>query len=497
MTPLRELRTPSTDSGALVVLVLACLALHAITLTRFPAIWLDEAIFTDPAVHLAWAGRLSSTAWYFQDDAAFWAANVPLYPVLLAAWIDVFGLSLFSVRAFNPVLAAMATVLIVDAVRRQGWIDSWRWRAWLVLLCLCGYGMVLAHRGTRYDALGLLLCAAALWGFTRPTRQRVLMLFGTACLIPWAGLHVAVYVGLLALGWLAWGRRRAWRDAAALGLGLAVGMVSLAAVLDQQGALDAFLLNVRLSGYAGKKDGPRDPSLILLLVALAVVAASGHGRALWRRSPPALGWIAAGTVVPMIIFLAARFPVYYAWMAVVPLGLGLAMVFDAWPAGERVGLPRRVAMVCMLGALATGLPVQTAITLGTWQQRDATALDGFAERAGVKGQVVLVDPELFYATRGRAAKTYFSMYDFSLTDRARAQRSEVGMMIVAPHTQAALARQLGGQWEAGEVFETVPPPGYAWLSRHLSHSLFGGYRLQVFRRRVGSDTGPPLTAAGA
>lgn len=466
----------------LIALLALCVAFHAITLTRYPAIWLDEAIFTDPAVKLVSGIGLKSTAWYYQDDQEIWAANVPLYTILLACWIQLFGLSPVSVRGFNLALACVSVALLLLLVHRKRWVTSTPWLIWLGAVLLMGYGMTIAIRSGRYDCLGILVCVALLCAVNLSRVPRRLFLVALGIIIPWAGLHVAVYVSLMAFGWLVWQRGRPWIELLLLLTSVGLGIISLFGWLDHMGALDALLYNVRIGGYAGKKDGPRDLSLILLLLALIVTLMLRAERRSIRNNSVALGWLAGGIVVPSAIFIVARLPVYYSWMAVIPLAIGLAMVMSRCSFDNNSGRRSRAVNWLLCCAILTGLPLQTAITIGVWSQRDVHSLNAFSERAGLAGNIVVVDPELFYSAQRRAAKVYFSMYDFDLSTLSRAQRGAVTVMIVSPNTQPALAKKLGGKWEAGESYSPKNPRAYRWLASRVSHSLFGGYDLQVFRR---------------
>ena len=485
------------------VLGLLVLALHLATLTRYPQVWLDEVIFTDPAVNLAWTGRFTSTAWYFQSADAYWAANVPLYSWLLAAWIEVGGLSPLAVRSLNLVLAALSSALLVAWPWRMGWLRSSRWTLLYAALVMAGHGMVVAARSGRYDVLGLLLCALLLWTLLLPGAlwRRGLAMVIAAGVVPMAGLHVALYVGLLAVFWLAWCGLRPWREVLLILGGLALGGLALLLVYRGQGVLADFLLNVRLSGYGGKKDWPKDPSLwLLVLAALGLAWRHGPGE-LQRRHPVALGLVVAGLGVPAVIFLVARLPTFYAWMVHVPLALGLVMwgeraerlachgVDDA-PASPITRPLQRLLWLAVL----VGLPLQT--TLGTllWVARDPVPLNHFLAASGAANQVVLVDPAAYYAVKPVARQTYLTMYNFDTDAQPRLSRKQVRLMIVDPITQPALARQMGGTWLPGPRYEPAPgpwaPAQWEWLARRVSHSLFGNYRLQVFQREPEPEAGP-------
>src|SRR5690349_18811487 len=60
------------------------------TASRYPFVWIDEVMYSDPAVNLHLGNGFTSTAWYAQSSNEFLAGNVPLHSLLLCAWIKLF-----------------------------------------------------------------------------------------------------------------------------------------------------------------------------------------------------------------------------------------------------------------------------------------------------------------------------------------------------------------------------------------------------------------------
>ena len=120
-----------------------------------------RSAITDPAVNLVLQGQFSSTVWFVQRGNEFWAGNTPLYTLMLAAWLKVFGISVLVVRSLNYVLMAVAMGLLWELTRREHWIRRPDLRLALCALLLTSRGMVFTYRMGRYDVLGLVLFAAA------------------------------------------------------------------------------------------------------------------------------------------------------------------------------------------------------------------------------------------------------------------------------------------------------------------------------------------------
>src|ERR1039458_2031301 len=88
------------------------LIVNLLTLTGYPCSWVDEIMFADPAIHLVQGKGFVSGAWFSQPTSQFWASYPPLYSVLLAGWLKVFGISQWTVRTFSLSLVTASLLLI-------------------------------------------------------------------------------------------------------------------------------------------------------------------------------------------------------------------------------------------------------------------------------------------------------------------------------------------------------------------------------------------------
>ena len=111
------------------ILALFAVAAIAVVLTRSP--WWDEGMLADPAHNLARSGVLGSTVasgkghpfvrdFVGYERYTFW--TVPLYLVVLAGWIKLFGFSIVTIRLLSLVLAqglVVASYVIVSRLTRS------------------------------------------------------------------------------------------------------------------------------------------------------------------------------------------------------------------------------------------------------------------------------------------------------------------------------------------------------------------------------------------
>jgi len=353
--------------GALAALLSFFLAISLSTATRYPPVWVDEVQFTDPAVNLVLEGRFSSTVWIVQRGNEFWAGNTPLYTLMLAAWMKVFGVSALAVRSLNCILMVVAIGLLWELTRRRHWISRPDLRLALCALLLISRGMVFTYRMGRYDVVGLVLFAAAALVWTEQKGlTRNLLLGLLAALVPWAGLQLipaAMVYCALVLIFLGWSETP---GVAAVAVGSGVGSLALYALYMSQGVWRAFRLSTTAVGTIGQGLGAKlltlpaayfyDKSFTLVLAAAALLAIRDRRKLLpWRENLLVFGLLAA-LLIPGFLAVIGKFPLYYSWMAFVPLAIAVMGELQAMTPGPA----RRAVCVTLVMAGLIGLPPRLA-----------------------------------------------------------------------------------------------------------------------------------------
>src|SRR2546428_3368047 len=96
-----DLGSRRLETWCVIGLLLAFLVVNLLTSTRYPYVWIDEVMYSDPAVNLYLGNGLTSTAWYVQSSHEFCAGNVPLHSLLLYLWLKLFGFSILAARRLN------------------------------------------------------------------------------------------------------------------------------------------------------------------------------------------------------------------------------------------------------------------------------------------------------------------------------------------------------------------------------------------------------------
>ena len=432
-------------ASLIIIVVLGLLNFASIEI--FPIVWVDEVMFTDPAVNLALDGKFVSTAWPTQSDKLVWASNAPLYSLLLGGWIKLFGFTIASVRSMNIVFASAAIILFVDALRQARIVTSPLLLSAFVLALLLDYGLVLNYRAGRYDGVGILLVAIAAWSAIRPGLI-YLAIFSLACVaIPAAGVHVAVGAALALIILLVVFGAPALRMTITGLTSLAAGTGLLLAVFHYYGVLGVFLDAAKWLRSIVSGSAPKDPSFWLIVMAATVQMVRLRYLSWWddRRL---LFLAVLGLLLPVSLHTLGRFPTYYTWMSVLPL---CALIFALFELEfRRVGLWKGIVVWGLMGlACAAGLPLQIGSGI-FWSKSRSYAEVKNIVRNLKPTDVVVCDPAAYYAVRPVAAKTYTVAYLAAERWMSKQERDAVSVLVIPPDQFDFISKLIGGNWRPEE-----------------------------------------------
>jgi hypothetical protein len=487
------------EGKILLGLLLLFLVVNVVTGARCPTVIGDEMMWTDPAANLYFGKGFTSSVWYVQSPSAFWAGNVPLYPLVLYVWLRLFGFGPLAVRSMGYVMMLGAAILLWSCVRRRGWIATPRWRLAMVALVLSGYGTAYSYRMGRPDAMTVLLaCGAAFASTFQRAAGRWAALASFGFLFPWTGLQLGLYAIIFCGILLAFEWKAFWREAVCVALGEMIGALGLFRLYSTHGVWRDFLrsavgIHTPLGAmtFSNKLQDIRmnfggflkDPSFLLLLALISSLALV-NSRYHTNRSRSFFVFALCSSVsVPIAVFLLGIYPIYYSWMAYIPLVVSLCAVLEAdW----RMGLSareKRAALGTLVLAGALGLPVYCGLAAGNWAERDPARVARLAERALSRGDWVMCEYGAYYGAR-RYAQQVFP--DFNLARTTTEQRQRISVLIVRPEDSQDAARGLGGSWrDTGEGAHSKSGSALFGLE---NSKIFEMYNLEVYRR-VG--TRPP------
>ena len=391
--------SPGRKSQAPLIWITAFFWLIAnlVTLTGYPSSWVDEIMFADPAIHLAQGKGFVSGAWFSQPTSQFWASYPPLYSVLLAGWLKVFGISQWTVRTFSLTLVTASLLLIWcflgDLTRFVPGLP----RAVVLATLAFSEPLVFLSRAGRADVVSVVVCSLmAVIFLRRPSRTRDVGLLITGFLAPMAAIQFVAYVGVLGLILQLWWRLFKVRDAALWLIGAAAGGGCLAAIYIYNHVLTIFIEttvasshsslgrllqtvvlghSLRVFDFTAIATAPvRDlatPVLLVAAIILWIVAWRKGNHAAARAS--SFG-VAVALLVPIAIQLLGKYPLYYTYMAVIPVAVACACAFGLlWPMPSRTTQLATLIVLAMLIVPGSGRFWFLSIINGTQSVADTFA----------------------------------------------------------------------------------------------------------------------------
>jgi len=478
------------EAAIIAGILVAFLALNLLTGSRSPTVWTDEVAYADPAINLVQHGEFTSTAWETQLSSEHWAGNVPLYPWLLAGWIQIFGVSITAVRSLNYVLIMLATVLLWLLARRTGWIDHPVARIAFVILVLSGYGITYAYRSGRPDMIGLVIISGGGLAATlhRPVhRYGALLVAGI--LLPIAGLQFLPYGALLCGLGLYWAPVRLTRLSMAVGSGALLGGGLLIGYYRYHGVWDDFLQSITRHTAAGQDLSAKlseastllfvDPSYTLLLIGVLVVGALR----MWNSQPqmevlsaPAAYLLAAAVGTPLLLFAVGKYPTSYSWMGYVPLVFGSCVAASSVTWGRQGAIA--VGALCLV-ACGIGLPARATVTILQWDGRSYAPVERVVSSHVRAQDTVFTTYQGYYAVKTEAEAVYLPKYLWYLSEAKRDELRAVDKMVARPEEKKFWGERLGGTWRQVALMKADERA----ITQFLGRTLAQPYRVAVYVRQ--------------
>jgi hypothetical protein len=490
------------------------------TYNLYPTVWADEVLWSEPAINLFKAGHFTTSVWQLQSAGTFWAAQSPLYPLVLTAWLPVAGTSLQGVRSFNYFLVSIGVVLVWFASWRYRLIARASYRLALVPLLLFGYGVTFSYRCSRPDILGMIcLTLFALAFSVRTPRWRILSLLVTAWLAPWVGVQIALYVFVASITAKLFFREVTFKDLAVIATGLGIGTASLLLVFYANGVLPNFMGTIFQAAnehmHWGKKatvletiprrirgaiDGYLDfsswPLAFGLVTAYILYRARSVG--LNRRGTPFLLLLSAG--IPWVFSFLAHFGFYYSYLVFVPFVLVFLHVFDRLIIElESKALLRAVFAIAVLGSMLLGLPLRLWLAATCFDIVPRNQYAQTIQSALRPDDVVLAHYTGFFEAKQVTHRVYSPMYAKHLVNLTPAaqdftpeEKQSLTALVLWPHELDYVQKYVGGEWVAvtepvGDAYApgrvtTLPFVGRR-IQNHFAAPQLLRYKLQVFRRK--------------
>jgi hypothetical protein len=489
---------------------LALLGVNLWTSLWYPTNWMDEVMFSDPAISYLRGEGLTSTVWW-QSRELTWSGNVPLYTLALIPWFKLVGVSLVKARTFNYLIMSITAVIFWLGVKRLKLVAAPAARVAMIAVVLLSYSMSFAYRSARPDCLGMLICAAALlaWSWQNRTAGNA-CLFAAGFLAPFSGLQLAAYAGFLCFAvWLMSEKRDWFRPLlilAGVGLGAAVLFAyyrvnHLTGVSETIAAARRYHESAAAGGHeqigfvaqAVDKlrrillDHFKEYGLAPMLAALGILACD---RRMWsvpgNRSLLFFGVLSSLAIVSALeIFL--HYLDYYHWMNFVLLAVVLFTLLGRLWIGLCI---RKKALICLClaAAIAGGLPLRLALGLAVDQSREYKDLEAVLRQELRRDDVVFSDFMAYFPAKAMTGEVYAPPYLNIMTER---EKRSVNVLILDPinfEGYSGYFTRDGSQWS--KVAEVIPQPDAAgrWVNQHFPHYRLQptscGYTVTILRRKA-------------
>ena len=425
-----------------ILLSLAFIILNVVTLSNL-APWIDEVMMLDTAYNMAVHGSWETTAWYRVVGQYPVSTYPPLFQILATVWIWLFGSSLVTVRSMNLTIMFVLGGCCLQLMKRYG-LQLTTWMTALFTMMLWSTcEMAWMYRNGRPDMLCALvlvftILSADHYLMVKSTSARISVITASALLLC-SGIQAAVC--LIAL-WLfsfivAKGRRKeSIRLLILLTTGILLGLLLVALFMLVNGRLVAFISSIiqysaTLSGIAlavlpwvgdmfGFNSEPYTQKLLelstasslserlasiaeyrsfLVLSIVALVAYVSCFRNNLKELMRNKGFLMllCALYVPFIMTLAGRYPIYYRWMAFLPLVVAIMSIAAShrfWGAVFSV-----VAVLLAIIGIKSMLPDE---------QMDYGNLRSFIQRQHFKSSDAVVCPfSTFYEMKPVCDTCYF------------------------------------------------------------------------------------------
>ena len=480
---------------ALIFLVFSIFILNITTATRYPAPWTDEVLYIDPAINLAEGNGFTSTAWPSQSKEEFWASNSPLYSLLQAGWIKVFGSELIVTRALSYIFGFIAVILISVGLKNFNLVRSEILRKFSIVFLLTLFPIAYAYRIGRPDVVCLFLSSSVFAAASfSVSKIRDTLLVVSSMLTPFANLSVIFFIATIIGVGLLFFRKRILRDAILIMVGMSLGILFMLAFYWFNDSLRQFLTITVGSGHTllGQiaqyvifddnrvleklKDFPIAyfqsffswPYTTYLLVCAYLILL------LPRINRNRINFFFSVSVlcIPLFLLLAGKYTWHMSWMHISVLTVAIFYSIDRLDWQKNAMICRSSAIPLILCVLI-GFPWMMGVAFSEWDERSRVKIENFSEKHITSSDTVVVDFYVYLEARKRTKSLFVTSYGggHGLPEIPPEQTRLVNKMIIKEDDFDRMQSKYGGQWEVTDQF-SLPIKDYG-----LFNHRFGDFRV--------------------
>jgi hypothetical protein len=173
----------------------------------------------------------------------------------------------------------------------------------------------------------------------------------------------------------------------------------------------------------------------------------------WNFNSPLAFGLAACLFVPLALDLVGVFPLYYFWMAFVPLAVGVCAELSRASTTRPSSISLLGACALLTLACLVGLPKRMAVAALDWRGRDYRPVMELAAPYVARDKLVLADFSAYYAAKQSGAQVILPSYLPVITEQ---DKSRLNVAIIRNGDSASLAHDFGGHWR--DTGAALQPP---------------------------------------
>jgi len=459
-----------TSNSLIFLFFAAFLLLNILTATLYPGPHTDEILYIDPAINLAEGNGFTSSAWPSQSKEEFWSSNVPLYSLIQAGVMKIFGTDLVVARIFAYILAIFSGIFLSIGLRNYNLIRLEKLRNTCVIFFLMIFPVAYAYRSGRPDILSLIL-ASTTFAITsmKHSNLRKILLFLSSMLIPLASLALVFLIVTALLVCFAFFGRKVLEDAIIIISGIILGAIFMVAFYFFNNSLTQFLMITFGSGHTllGQiaqyfifddarvlnkiKEFPITYlksffwwpySMILVLISYLILLSSKI-----NRNKMNYFFITLIMTIPFILGLLGKYTWHYSWMHISILTIGIFYSLEQLDWQKHKIVLTSSASLLIVSALI-GWPWMLWVALSETDSQSQNTIEDFIEKHVDENDTVVVDEYVYFPAKKRAKQLYAITYGggHGLREIPKEQVSKVNKAILQDAEFTTMQIKYGGEW---------------------------------------------------
>jgi len=222
---------------------------------------------------------------------------------------------------------------------------------------------------------------------------------------------------------------------------------------------------------------------IILFTSLCFLAYKAGRNNMSDLSPIFSYGLIAAIATPALLFVLGKYPLYYGWMAYLPLVVGVCVQassihWNQWKSWVGVGL---VGIACIW------LPARVGMTILQWEERSYKPIESLARKTISEEDTVYASYQAYYGAKKNSSIVYLpGSLSGRRSEDEKIELDTINKAIIDPRQSKKLFSELGGEWrQLAQIGEN------AERKEILGRKLAAPYRLATYVRLSSEEQVPP------